>query len=192
MNNRYSYLLETINKRQCKKCIEIGVWKGDLSFYLCESSPAIKEYYMVDPLLYSDNAFDHSDDDHPTIMKQGRYECAMGGKVRNQNELDSMALNIEQKTKKFQNLKFIRKSSLEASLDFEDSYFDFIYLDAIHLYKHVKEDIINWLPKLKNKGIFIGDDCNNMFPGVEKAAKEVLGSNVYFNKPLSQWIYIKE
>ena len=57
---------------------------------------------------------------------------------------------------------------------------------------NLKEDIINWLPKLKNKGIFIGDDCNNMFPGVEKAAKEVLGSNVYFNKPLSQWIYIKE
>lgn len=41
---------------------------------------------------------------------------------------------------------------------FEDGYFDYIYVDARHDYKGVKEDIELWWPKLKVGGIMAGHD----------------------------------
>lgn len=54
--------------------------------------------------------------------------------------------------------KYLLKSSIEASKDFEDNYFDFIYIDAWHSYESVKEDLNHWWPKLKVGGLMCGDD----------------------------------
>jgi len=51
-----------------------------------------------------------------------------------------------------------RMSSLEGSKEFEDEYFDFIYLDASHDYDSVKEDLEVWYPKLKPGGTIAGHD----------------------------------
>ena len=111
----------------------------------------------------------------------------MGGELLSQDQLDDIAISIEAKVSSFKNLVFIRDTSIEAAINFENSFFDFIYLDAIHLYENVKEDISVWLPKLKHGGVFAGDDCNHKFPGVEKAVKEIFGKDVIINKKLSQW-----
>jgi predicted O-methyltransferase YrrM len=58
-------------------------------------------------------------------------------------------------------IKLIRKSSVDASLDFEDEFFDLIYIDADHKYKSVKEDIQSWYPKLKFGGIIAGHDYDD-------------------------------
>lgn len=41
---------------------------------------------------------------------------------------------------------------------FKDNYFDFIYIDACHLYDCVKADLEMFLPKLKSTGIMCGHD----------------------------------
>jgi len=66
----------------------------------------------------------------------------------------------------------IKKSSKEASKDFEDNFFDFIYIDANHSYEHVQEDIALWLPKAKS--FICGHDYHSKHhKGVQKAVNEI-------------------
>lgn len=77
------------------------------------------------------------------------------------------------------NVRLIKKRSVDASKLFEDEYFDWVYIDADHAYEAVKEDIIHWLPKLKTGGVISGhdfdpdpNDVNFKMYGVEKAVRE--------------------
>ena len=76
----------------------------------------------------------------------------------------------------------IRKRSDEAINDFEDGFFDFIYIDANHDYEHVKQDLSLWYPKVKNCGIFAGHDYVNVKTssaifGVKQAVDEFCVEN---------------
>lgn len=55
----------------------------------------------------------------------------------------------------------IHGRSPDYSINFEDGFFDWIYIDAGHSYNNVKNDLEAWYPKLKNGGIFSGDDYMN-------------------------------
>lgn len=50
-------------------------------------------------------------------------------------------------------VEFITKESVKAAKGLPDNFFDAIYLDQKHLYTVVKEDLLNWWPKLKSGGI---------------------------------------
>lgn len=61
--------------------------------------------------------------------------------------------------KKFGNRSIlIKEDSLKASKQFNDVFFEFIYIDADHKYESVKNDLRVWWPKLKKGGIFAGHD----------------------------------
>lgn len=50
---------------------------------------------------------------------------------------------------------------------------DFLFIDADHSYDGVKQDLEEWLPKLKNGGyVAFHDYFNNAFPGVKQAVDE--------------------
>ena len=40
---------------------------------------------------------------------------------------------------------------------------DIVFIDGLHIYETVKEDILSWLPKVKSKGIICGLDYNNRY-----------------------------
>ena len=71
---------------------------------------------------------------------------------------------------KHKNIKKIKKLSEVAVNDFQDEYFDLVYIDACHEYEEVKKDILNWTPKIKKGGILSGHDYNIDF--VKKAVDE--------------------
>ncbi len=65
----------------------------------------------------------------------------------------------------FDNYKLIRKSFKEMLVDFPDEYFDFIYIDGYaHTGQNDGETLLDWYPKLKNGGIFSGDDYTERYP----------------------------
>lgn len=53
---------------------------------------------------------------------------------------------------------FVKKYSLDAAKDFEDSTLDFVYIDGNHCFEAVVADIAAWLPKIRSGGIICGDD----------------------------------
>lgn len=57
----------------------------------------------------------------------------------------------------------------------EDESLDFVFIDGTHTYQAVKEDIANWLPKVKTGGLICGHDYCEVFDngGVVKAVREL-------------------
>lgn len=67
---------------------------------------------------------------------------------------------------------------------------DFVFIDASHEYKDVKDDIINWLPKVKIGGVLAGHDYQ-VFGGVTMAVNELFKKSVIEFDELC-WIYEKK
>lgn len=90
---------------------------------------------------------------------------------------------------KYNNIKKIKKTSLDAVNEFPDKYFDLVYIDANHEYENAKQDIIAWMPKIKKDGVLAGHDYND-HNGVKQAVNELFGSpDKIF--PDSSWIIKK-
>jgi hypothetical protein len=51
--------------------------------------------------------------------------------------------------------------SVEAAKQFEDGYFDFVYIDANHNYDSVTADLEAWYPKVRKGGMIAGHDYHN-------------------------------
>lgn len=80
------------------------------------------------------------------------------------NELEK--LKVQNMFKDDRNVIIMHSTFSEALAKFDDSFFDFIYIDG---YAHTGQDggstLREWFPKLKNGGIFAGHDyCKSRFP----------------------------
>ena len=63
----------------------------------------------------------------------------------------------------------IRAESVMASKLYEPNSLDFIFIDASHDERSVREDLTYWMPRLKENGMIAGDDIDN--EGVANAVK---------------------
>ncbi len=54
--------------------------------------------------------------------------------------------------------QIIKGFTPDESNNFNDDFFDFIYIDANHTFEAVYDDLVAWWPKLKMGGLFAGDD----------------------------------
>ena len=91
----------------------------------------------------------------------------------------------------------IVKKSVDASKDFLDNYFDFIFIDANHSDTEVMKDLVSWYPKLKDGGLICGHDYQH--DSVKKAVDKFFGKlqievkivdNIREKSPV--WYTIKE
>ena len=152
------------------KFLEVGSWKGMSSAYMAveiANSQKDIEFYCVDTW-------------------EGSIEHEQYG-MDTSSLYDTFLDNMEPVRKYY---KSIRARSLQAVKQFEDNSLDFIFIDASHEYQDVKEDIIAWLPKVKQGGVIAGHDYLNVdFPGVERAVHEVLGDKITTEETC--WVYEK-
>lgn len=144
---------------------EIGVWKGKaLSYFVvsCINQNKPGTVYAIDHWLGSEEHKNKNSVhyDACTEIEDGLYATFL-------NNIESIKDQI----------KVIRKSSIEASKLFDDNFFDAIFIDASHEYKDVLEDLIHWYPKVKNNGIISGHDYD--WGGVKQAVDEFVILNSY-------------
>ncbi|GAF79786.1 unnamed protein product, partial [marine sediment metagenome] len=71
----------------------------------------------------------------------------------------------------------MRMLSVEAAKEFDDEFFDLIFIDGGHDADSVSEDISAWLPKLKNDGFLLGHDIH--MQGVVNGIVKALGEEVF-------------
>lgn len=69
---------------------------------------------------------------------------------------------------------------------------DLIFIDALHDYDHVKQDIALWWPKVRIGGMLCGHDFNHKWPGVERAVFEAFNLMFVGVAPDSVWYIIKQ
>ena len=120
---------------------EIGVWKGRFSSQFCHLGI---QMYAIDPwLLYID------------------FWERPGWPKDSQEMQDNFYKIAQWRLSKYQNCTIIRKTSMEAVKDFEDSSLDFVYIDGHHGFRFISEDICEWTKKVKKGGIVAGHDYQN-------------------------------
>lgn len=121
--------------------LELGIFRGDLAKNVIrELTP--KMYYMIDPWKH-----------HPGWKKK-KYK---GKYIVDQDFVEWMFQDICKEFDK-PNVRIYRGFSYELVNEFEDEYFDFIYVDASHKYKDLLRDLTLYYPKLKDGGLMSGDD----------------------------------
>ena len=56
----------------------------------------------------------------------------------------------------------VKNLSVSAASLFDDGFFDFVYIDALHTYEYCAADMAAWYPKTKPGGLFSGDDFGDV------------------------------
>jgi hypothetical protein len=116
-------------------CAEIGVLNGDYASLICERP--LSKLYLIDPWVSI------------TDVPDRWHACP-------QEKMDNYKTEVFNKFSDNNKVEIIEKYSADTFSDFEDDYFDWVYLDANHSYSFVFEDLINWWPKLKPQGFLCG------------------------------------
>jgi len=133
-----------------------------------------KKLYLIDPWISTDNYQDFSTDQLIEAEKRtrhivkdytdtGRYAAKLG-------HIECYIC--------YTDITIIKDFSTSASKQFEDHYFDWIYIDGSHIYEDVKADLAYWIPKVKKGGYICGHDFslddNRKWEGVHGAVCEFI------------------
>lgn len=118
---------------------ELGVQSGGFAKITLDQWPHAKKYILVD-----------------LWRQQENYKDVANVDDQAQENLKREALNNLQMYR--DKLVVCRNYTSVCGTQFEDGYFDYIYVDARHDYKGVREDIEIWWRKLRVGGIMAGHD----------------------------------
>jgi len=139
--------------------IEIGVLLGDFSEVILKTTE-LSKVYLLDSWKY--------------FPPEEYKDCANKCQVEQDENYARVLKRVEEYGKR---VEVIRGDSRAEFSKFEDGFFDFVYVDANHEYPYVKQDLVNWYPKVKVGGIFAGHDYRNAIKrfcvfGVKQAVDE--------------------
>jgi SAM-dependent methyltransferase len=138
--------------------VEVGVWKGrSTSFMAVEIINSNKNI-----------KFDCVDTWEGSVEHQN-YDIISEKKL-----FDVFSENIEPVS---HIINPIRMKSLEAVNLYDDESLDFVFIDASHEYEDVKNDILAWLPKVKEGGFIGGHDYSSSWDGVVRAVDEIFNNS---------------
>lgn len=121
-------------------CAEIGVHKGDFSKNILQIVKP-KKLVLIDKWMYI-----------PDIDTQNYTETL------HQKFFDSLYTTVLKNFNDKSNVEIKKGDSCQMLSEYPDEYFDWIYIDADHIYEGVKSDLNMAYRKLKIGGFIAGDD----------------------------------
>lgn len=140
-----NYALTKINEGDV--CVEVGVWKGDLSAEILNHNPA--RLHLVDPWAHQDY-------------------IAMWYSAP-QERMDQIFSEVEERFTLEGRVTIHREFSTEVF--FPNDYFDWVYIDGNHTYEQVTKDLEFYFPLVKFGGKLCGDEYNWTGPDCLKGPK---------------------
>jgi GT2 family glycosyltransferase len=138
--------------------LEIGCWKGKSTVYLAVE--IINSNKNIN--LYCVDTWEGSN--------EHKYDISVQNKSLYQEFLQNI-LPVKNIIKPFQS------TSVLASNEFQNDFFDFIFIDASHKYEDIKNDLNVWYPKVKQGGILAGHDYQAYWEEVQRAVNEFVSEN---------------
>ena len=143
-------MIKDLGETKDKTMIEIGSFIGESTVIFAEH---FKKVIAIDPFM------DNYDPEDPTCQFNFR----------------DVFMEYKRRTGGYVNIETLIKTSDDALSDFAGQKFDFIYIDGMHQYQNVLDDIKNYLPLVKEGGIIGGHDYGGPWRGVKQAVDEVFG-----------------
>ena len=136
-------LLAAARRRTGGQCVaEVGVWKGGFSaVILREIAP--RKLHLIDPWRFYG--------EYPDRLYGGRI-------AKNQDDMDEIFRVVQDRFRAHPAVVIHRGTTGTVLPDFDDDYFDWVYVDGNHGYEFVLADLRMCLPKMKHGGIIAGDD----------------------------------
>lgn len=158
---RWVWLTELVQKHGWTTGVEVGVKEGENLFYVLDHCPGL-----------SMTGID------PWVVQPGCTETYDSWGV------DSMYERVRTKAEKYNGrCKLIRDFSVPAAEAFTDKV-DFVFIDAMHDYEHMIQDIAAW----RDKCTFLsGHDFWDQFPGVVQAVRESIPADRLIIGPNTCW-----
>jgi hypothetical protein len=148
----YPLFSRVLNDHGLKVGVEIGVAFGGHAEAILRQTQ-INKLYGVDPYRY------FNDYDDPMNLPQSEFDALY--------EFTKSRLAVFGSR-----FEVVRDISSEAAAVIKDQ-IDFVYIDALHTYEGVRDDLKTWFPKVRIGGIIGGHDYGHAnFPGVKKAVDE--------------------
>ncbi len=86
-------------------------------------------------------------------------------------------------------INVVKGKSVDMSKYYKDNSLDFVFIDADHTYTGVKDDVLNWYPKVKNDGIIAGHDYIKDYNGVIEAVNDFFGKENVIPRKWSWLVY---
>lgn len=135
--------------------VEVGTWKGKSAAFMAveiaNSKKNIK-FYCVD-------VWQNTGDPNLLINKD---PLSINGTIYN-HFLENISPVINY-------INPVKKTSVEAALNFKNNSLDFVFIDASHTYEDVTKDLQVWFPKIKKEGTLAGHDFD--WPSVKNAVHD--------------------
>ena len=151
--------------------IEIGTCHGGNADYILNHLKRV-QLYVIDPFLPN---YD-TDDSVSLMFNNYAHKYNLSDQQISNYWTHAMFHDMEQKYGC--RYKLFNTTSSNACRFFSDKSMDVIFIDGLHTYEGVKQDIICFAPKLKENGILLFNDYEvRMFPGVTKAVNRYAFSN---------------
>ena len=164
-------------------CIEIGVCEGHFSVSILNYLEPIK-LYLIDPWEYGHDKHAEGEVYGQELNNMTTAYSSDGQRTEIQKKLDSQINSGQVVIQKGFSYDFVDS--------YKDNYFDFVYIDACHLYKSAKADLEMFLPKLKKNGLMCGHDYFNhsnfgVIQAVDEFCEEHEFEMIILNKPGWDW-----
>jgi Methyltransferase domain len=170
----YGHISQYLKCTNATKFVEVGAAYGANAAYQLKHTTFLQEYHIVDPFLSGYDSSDAMSSEFTMAAKNATSsDIAKAWSDSIQFHLSYMGLYSRSQSMipAGCKLKIHNTFSINGALFFEDDSMDVIFIDGIHTYEGVMNDIIAWFPKVKRHGAIIFNDFGS-WDGVTKAVIE--------------------
>lgn len=178
---RWDVLASFCLEQGYKSFVEVGCKEGRTTGHILKTVPDSR-VIAIDPWMAQEKSADPTKETYGDwdFQKIEREFCENTGA----NITGALVYSGER-------LTFLRQTSEQAAQNLKGNEYDLIFIDALHDYEHVKQDIALWWPRVRVGGMLTGHDFNHKWPGVERAVAESFNLMQIGVAPDSVWFIVK-
>ena len=147
--------------------VEVGTWMGKSAAFMGVEIARSGKPIKLD-------CVDHFRGSNEKAHKTAKLANVKGIAANNLRPFWSTRKNTDYESRTDNLLKIVVSKSVDAAKRYKDQALEFVFIDAAHDEKSVRQDIAAWRPKVKQGGVLAGHDYSTSFPGVMAAVDSML------------------